>query len=194
VPQFKTLADHRTLEAYARFLFDKLPQYASNTESQTNLRSIVTDLLTGALEKFDFYQGSDDYSNARQRHAPKATLNPAFSFIKICLDSNHFPLAASALDKFMDMNNQTEDAARTRAVEVLLPLLPLLSDDLQSRNPTPLLPLDKLGRLSTRLVLDSIGAKGGKFSEQDAESMLQAVDLIGDADLLHSLYDQWFLI
>jgi hypothetical protein len=187
------LAEHGTLEAYARFLLDGRAKYALDTEDYAKLRSIVADLLAATLEKLDFYQPhsqprTPDYGHAFYGSVPQVRSSPALSFIKSCLDSDNLPLAVAALDKLLDMKNQTEEVARIRGIDVLLPLLPLLHNELQSRSPTPPLSLKQLSRLAVQLSLESIGAKAWGLSKQETQAILQAVNLGGDVDLLHSVY------
>jgi hypothetical protein len=187
------LADPGTLEAYARFLLDERVKYALDTEDHAKLRSIVTNLLATALEKLDFYQPhyqlrTPEYGHMFYGSVPQARSSPALSFIKSCLDSDNLPLAVAALDKLLDMKNQTEEVARTRGIDVLLPLLPLLHNELQSRSPTPPLSLKQLSRMAVQLSLESISAKAWGVSKQEIQAILQAVNLGGDVDLLHSVY------
>ncbi|KZV95593.1 hypothetical protein EXIGLDRAFT_644081 [Exidia glandulosa HHB12029] len=199
VPQLKTCGSRPFLAAYAKFLHDTRERLPVDDEQRAVLGSIIHELLSTLLDKTDFFPrpparpqpargygyGHHGVRNAAAK--PTAVPQVAFAFVKTCLDFGDAPLAARAIERMVDVTAETPEVAQTRGLTVLLPLLPLLSAEIKTRDPPPSLPLDVLGEAAIRLTLDSQYARQGELSKEDIDALLTAVTLSGKETLLTTL-------
>jgi hypothetical protein len=175
------------LEAFASHLQADMERLVSTQEDQAILRGVITDILSVLLDKLDFFKLYDTSGPGyywRKERTGKPDV--AMKFIKQCLDTDNAPLAAKALERMMAACGQSDPENKIRARTVLLPLLPLLANDLKSRSPRPDLPLAKLCEFSVKMSLEASDSNGGSFTRADVSAMLNAIIMGNNAGLLVS--------
>uniref|UniRef100_A0A0W0FCW6 Uncharacterized protein n=1 Tax=Moniliophthora roreri TaxID=221103 RepID=A0A0W0FCW6_MONRR len=188
LPQLKNLASTDVLEAFVSHLQSIIGTQDSRQEEVIILREVVRDILAVLLDKLDFFKLYVAPTPRYSWRAPEPQGKPdvAMKFIKQCLDSDNMHLAADALERMMDVCGQLDEISRIRTKTVLLPLVPLLSQDLKSRSPRPDLPLSKLSETSVKCSLEILDSKGGRFSREDFSPIVNAAIIGDNATLLMS--------
>lgn len=190
--QVKATSTASYLRTFAVYVHGRRDQLASSVEEKDALRAIITDLLTVSISQTDLFQGEQPGPSQYPRYAystpalPALTPVLAFQCITQCLDCGNEPLAKVVVEKLVSTLRQDAAATQKRATLVLLPLLPLLSDDFKKRTPPPTLPLKKLAEAAIPLYLDSVAATGS-LTQDKVAAMLKAVSLAGVPDLITSL-------
>ncbi|KAL0568271.1 hypothetical protein V5O48_013714 [Marasmius crinis-equi] len=138
LPQvLKAPIDVEIVQTYAEYLTTEVDQLAPEARDQAHIREVVAELLASALEHLDLFQmrvittrspGSSSPAVMKHRGDPAA----AMAFIAQCIESGNSTIAFNVLHRMTDLNRQVKEIARARATTVLLPLLELLEEDLQT--------------------------------------------------------------
>lgn len=157
---------------------------------------LVRDLLVTAADRVNFYAPvpqqntpTSAYLYSRPLPPPESPvhLSRAQLFIKTCIDTGNEDLLVGAIDKLTNMSGITAAVARTRAKEVLLPLVTSLSDSVQTRPiDRPLPNFGKLCDTAISFYVDSIVGNPTAITKQDISTMLQTLLLAGQPQLLVS--------
>ncbi|KAL0064875.1 hypothetical protein AAF712_008128 [Marasmius tenuissimus] len=185
------------IQSYATYLHKEMKRLAPNAADQSLLREMITEMLTSLLKLLDLFQvktvTSPAYYSYHQAAKGAATLkgDPAIAmkFIAQSLESGNVPIAIAALKRMTDMTGQTQDIARARAITVLLPLIQLLSKDPRTKPFLPQLqvPLAGISEVAIPLVLQSIEAKGGAFTQDTICTLLDSLVICGKPQVLTSV-------
>ncbi|EJD55226.1 hypothetical protein AURDEDRAFT_140854, partial [Auricularia subglabra TFB-10046 SS5] len=195
LPQIKALTSYQYCDAYAQYLHENAQRIAPAAEDAEVLQRIIKDLLTSVVERAELFPNAGlvqapyaGYGQPANVPRPKPAPEVAFKLIAECLDYGHVPLAVRVIERMLDQPDLPAATTTSRALSVLLPLTPLLENDLNGRSPRPELPLAKLCETAVRLMLDSEVAKQGQLTKDDVDGLLSAIVLGGNVDLLTSLF------
>ncbi|KAJ8072943.1 hypothetical protein PM082_019806 [Marasmius tenuissimus] len=178
------------MQSYATYLHTEMKRLAPNAADQSLLKEIITKMLTSVLKLLDLFQvkavTDPAYYSYRQPATTTLKGDPAIAmkFVAQCLESDNAAIAIAALKRMVDMTGQTQDIARARATTVLLPLIQLLSKDPKTKLSLPRLPLAGISEVAIPLVLQSIEAKGGKFTQDTICALLDSMVICGTPQVL----------
>ncbi|KAK1228339.1 hypothetical protein PQX77_008592 [Marasmius sp. AFHP31] len=186
------------IQSYATYLHNEMKRLAPNAADQSLLKEIIAEMLTSLLKLLDLFQVKTVTTPAYYHSYHQPTMGAgslkgdpaiAMKFITQCLESGNAPIAIAALKRMTDMTGQTQDIARARATTVLLPLIRLLSNDPKTKPLLPQLqvPLGGISEVAIPLVLQSIEAKGGTFTQDIICALLDSLVICGKPQVLTSV-------
>ncbi|EJD55214.1 hypothetical protein AURDEDRAFT_118417 [Auricularia subglabra TFB-10046 SS5] len=191
VPQIKIKTASGYCFAYAHFLHKNAQRLATNPDDSDVLKRIINDLLSAVVERIDYFpatgKAKTPYPSYGQPAKPKPAPEVAFKVITRCLDYGQPALAARAIERMLEVKELSTDVG-SRALSVLLPLIPLVDNDLKARSPRPDIPLGKLAEAAIRFTLESDLARKGQLTTEDVDALLSASLLGGETELFTSLF------
>lgn len=211
VPRIVALDDLGFMQHYATFLACDTSNTITDPEQRTALARAVDTLLSEIAARADFFPIPKPHFHYTVKPRPPNSHQPAFAFLKACLDQGRTLIAARAIQRMLDVvAGCAAKLATSRALAVLLPLIPSLSTYFKASSmslaelpldPSPStyfktssislaeLPLDELGKTTIELVVKSDEARKGKLTAVDVSALLEATTF-GDTYQLFSLLMQ----
>ncbi|GBE89811.1 hypothetical protein SCP_1701360 [Sparassis crispa] len=187
-PQIKGVADLQFIREFAVFL------HKEGQAIETDVRSrIVKDLLSTAISKLNLYPPKTASTPSYSWGQPvdpsnsKTHLELARVYVISCLATQNDDLAEVVFNKLTDTSGVTPQVAQQRVKEIWLPLLTGLSAYVKSRSPSRPIPgLEKLSKVAIGVYLDSARANPRIVARADISSVIQALILCGQPQLVVS--------
>ncbi|EJD55222.1 hypothetical protein AURDEDRAFT_109633 [Auricularia subglabra TFB-10046 SS5] len=187
VPRILTVGDLGFMQHYAMFLAHDAAKYVAGPDEDAALGRAIDKLLCEIADRADFFPIPKPRFTYMVNPRPPDSHKPAFAFLRACLDQRRTSIAARGIRRMLDIVAACPpELAASRALVVLLPLIPCLSSYLRANSPLVTeLPLDELGWKTIELVLNSDDAKKGELIATDVSAMMDAT-AIGETHKLFS--------
>ncbi|KAL1741386.1 hypothetical protein HDZ31DRAFT_45534 [Schizophyllum fasciatum] len=191
VARLKSVADAETMRRLALY-FPPEAIDVHSPEERTTLSVAVFNLLSFAVSKADFFASVDTEGAGDARASTQANPSPAIAiaFIDACLHTGNEILVASIVDRLTEMTGLSSADKQFRTTKVLLPLLPLVAEQVHNRSEgSPAIAgVDELYERSIKLFLDGLSSKNVP-SKEDMQALVQASVVHGGSDLM--VYKIW---
>ena len=184
------------MQSYTTYLHANMTRLVPSSGDRSLLKENITELLGSILSHLDLFQvkavENHPWYYPTQPSTVAKTLKGdpmiAMKFIAQCVESDNTPTAVTALKRMTDMVGQPQDVAQARATTVLLPLLKFLSEDPKIKPALPQIPLSEITVVAIPLALQSIEAKGGKFTQDTICTLLDSLLIADTPQLLMTVY------
>ncbi|KAL1680381.1 hypothetical protein EV122DRAFT_208022 [Schizophyllum commune] len=188
-PQLKAYAEAEALLSFV-LSFPKEEIEHFKPEERPTLVSTMTDLLSFAASKADFYAPAKGTSNARAAPSTEPTPDTAIAYIDACLQTGHEAQVADIVSRLTDFSGLSSADKHLRTTKVLLPLLSLVGEMVRARPAgTSVVPgVSELCECTVKLFLSDLSPENLP-SKADVRALVQASVLHGGTDLL--VYTLW---
>ncbi|KAI5830725.1 hypothetical protein K523DRAFT_302037 [Schizophyllum commune Tattone D] len=188
-PQLKAYAEAEALRTFV-LSFPKEEIEHFRPEERPTLVSTMTDLLSFAMSKADFYAPAKGTSNARAAPSTEPTPDTACAYIDACLQTGNEALVADIVSRLTDLSGVSSADKHLRMTKVLLPLLSWVGEKLCARTAgAPVVPgVDELVECTVKLFLSGLSPENLP-SKADVRALVQASVIHGGTDLL--VYTVW---
>ncbi|KAL1704972.1 hypothetical protein EV121DRAFT_204515 [Schizophyllum commune] len=187
-PQLKAYAEAEALRTFV-LSFPKEELEKFRPEERATLVSTITDLLSFAMSKADFYAPAKP-ENARVAPSTEPTPDIAIAYIDACLNTGNEGLVDDIVSRLTDLSGLSSADKHLRTTKVLLPLLSSVGEKVGARPAgAPVVPgVGELCEYAVKLFLANL-SPDSLPSKSDVRALVQASVVHGGTDLL--VYTIW---
>ncbi|KAI4526233.1 hypothetical protein K525DRAFT_288525 [Schizophyllum commune Loenen D] len=187
-PQLKAYAEAEALRTFV-LSFPKEELEKFRPEERATLVSTITDLLSFAMSKADFYAPAKP-ENARVAPSTEPTPDIAIAYIDACLNTGNEGLVDDIVSRLTDLSGLSSADKHLRTTKVLLPLLSSVGEKIGARPAgAPVVPgVGELCEYAVKLFLANL-SPDNLPSKSDVRALVQASVVHGGTDLL--VYTIW---
>ncbi|KAL1723987.1 hypothetical protein EV715DRAFT_245605 [Schizophyllum commune] len=192
VPQIKAIAGPSFISRFAMLLHAELLKADTTEDDKAALAQIVSDLLTTAISKIDFFAKTKEIAPPRPSYTYYSTQKPSkvadpqttMRYIDICLRTGNEGLVEAIVGRLTDVAGVAPAVLYERADGVLLPLLPLVVAKTDARPAdAPVVPgMQRLFDQTIQIYLRSLSHANP--SEENVRTLIRLCILRGGTGLL----------